>query len=118
MDKSESDRLEELKGRFRSVAKRRHDLSLETRADLIGRAMYDLVIFAKNIVRQRGAEGFTTVQEICEFLRHPDGAPRQIDIALCPLPPHRRVPFVPAEYMKRDCIKHAHEITGLALDSF
>lgn len=115
----ELQRLDELSERFRSVAKRRHKLEPETRKILLERAALDLSVFAVRLVQRYGSDSFPTVQKIADFLRNPmNGAPKYIDIALCPQPPEKRVPFVPAEYIKRHCAAEAKNISQQALASF
>lgn len=119
LDTTENQRLEDLLGRFKSVAKRRHAIDTDNRRILLERAAYDVGVFAAHMVRKYGSGAFPAVIEIADFLRNNErGAPKYIDIALCPLPPEKRVPFVPAEYIKRSCAQEAQRASAIALASF
>lgn len=119
LEDNERARLEELSSRFESVARRRRKMDPETKKTMLERASFDLAIFGRHMISKYGSDAFPTVMQIAEFLRDAkNGAPKYIDIALCPLPPEKRVPFIPAEYIKRDCAHSAREVSNLALSSF
>lgn len=112
-------RFVELQERFEFVARKRRKWDYPTRLSLVQQSLQDMVFFAENLIRLHGSVAFPAVDHVAKFLEDRErGAPRLVEVTLSSVPTKLGVPFIPAEYVARQCVNEARAVRRAAINSF